>query len=66
MTAALPAQRNALYRHGLHSTPGEQMSERSKEGKKEALFAEQMGYLRSGVQANLMPKATGTQENLQQ
>lgn len=35
------------------------MSERSKEGKKEALFGEQMGYLRSGVQASMMPKATG-------
>jgi len=33
------------------------MSERSKEGKKEALFREQTGYLRSGVQANAMPKA---------
>lgn len=66
MTAALPAQSNALYKHRLHSAPGEQTSERSKEGKKEALFGEQMGYLRSGVQASVMPKATGTWEKLQQ
>ena len=39
---------------------GEWMSQRSKEEKKEALFEEQMGYLHSGVQVSMMPKATGT------
>ena len=66
MTAAPPAQRNALYKHRLYSVPGERMSEQSKEGKKEALFGEQMGYLRSGAQASVMPKAIGTWEDLEQ
>lgn len=38
----------------------------SEQSKKAALFREQMGYLRSGVQASMIPKTTGTRENLQQ
>lgn len=64
-----PASSEECFVQALRVQRARGTGERAKkgeEGKKEALFGEQTGYLRSGVQASVMPKATGTQENLQQ